>query len=499
MKNIKKILILQFLFLFILPMAFADIIITIPEKDVYNLGEKISAVVSVKGGQDYDGFFSMGIICDDYNLQYYKIPLSLEAGFRIQLTVPPLSLSKGMIGDCRLNSNFEADNGGSIVAADSNDFLITDKLEISMDKILEAKPGEDVVIIGGVRRDSNELFKKGELNISFKEKEYNVNLTSGEFEYTIPLEEDAETGIFPIVVVVGDEDGNYGNKILSLRVSSIPTKIENNLWNNILIPGDNLKAQIILYDRGGDIIGGNISIKVFGPSGEIIAEEEVESSDNFEFRIEKDLVPGDYFLSSEFEDIKKQDDFIIDSYRKIIMEQKGNLVHIENAGNVDYEDEVSITLKSDGKDYLITKNIDLSPGEKTIIDVSKYVPKGIYDIVLPEEAVEADETVDGESEEVGDMAQKNVIKDVSIDDNRDAVKKTAHGLSSITGAVAGVADYVASRPALAAFILVFIILGTVMRYSWGLIRNRIKGKKDETEHIFEDFRFDDDENSKPGD
>ena len=107
-------------------------------------------------------------------------------------------------------------------------------------------------------------------------------------------------------MVVGDEDGNYGNKILSLRVSSIPTKIENNLWNNILIPGDNLKAQIILYDRGGDIIGGNISIKVFGPSGEIIAEEEVESSDNFEFRIEKDLVPGDYFLSSEFEDIKNR-------------------------------------------------------------------------------------------------------------------------------------------------------------------------------------------------
>ena len=65
----------------------------------------------------------MGIICDDYNLQYYKIPLSLEAGFRIQLTVPPLSLSKGMIGDCRLNSNFEADNGGSIVAADSKRFF----------------------------------------------------------------------------------------------------------------------------------------------------------------------------------------------------------------------------------------------------------------------------------------------------------------------------------------------------------------------------------------
>jgi len=118
---------------------------------------------------------------------------------------------------------------------------------------------------------------------------------------------------------------------------------------------------------------------------------------------------------------------------------------------------------------------------------------------LPEEAVEVDETVDEGSENVGDMAQKNVIKDVSIEDNRDVMKKTTGRISSITGAVAGMADYVASRPTLAAFILIFIILGTVMRYSWSFIKNKIKGKKDETEHIFEDFKFDEDEDSKPGD
>ena len=499
MKNLKRALIFQFLFLFILPTTFADISMTIPEKEVYNLGERISADVSIKGEQDYDGFFGMSIICDGYNLQYYKIPLSLEVGFRTQLTVPYLSLSESMIGNCRLKSDFEADDGGSIVVADSNDFLVTDKLKISMDEILESKPGEDVVIFGEMRRASNEIFKKGELNINFKGKEYKANFTSGEFEYTIPLAEDAEAGIVPIVVTVKDQYGNYGNKILSLRVSSVAARIENSFWNDILIPGDNLKAQIILYDHGGDIMGGNIGVRIFGPGEELIVEEEVKSSDNFEFIIEKDLVPGDYFLLSEFEDIKKRDNFIIDVFRKIIMEQEGNLVRIENVGNVDYEDEVSITLKSDGRDYLITKNIDLGLGEKTIIDVSKDVPQGIYDIVLPEEAVEVDETVDEGSENVGDMAQKNVIKDVSIEDNRDVMKKTTGRISSITGAVAGMADYVASRPTLAAFILIFIILGTVMRYSWSFIKNKIKGKKDETEHIFEDFKFDEDEDSKPGD
>lgn len=496
MKNLKKASILHFLFLFSLPIAFADMSVTIPEKDIYNLGEKISADLSIKEDEDYDGFFSMSIICDDYNLQYYKIPLSLEAGFRTQLNVPDLFLSEGVNGDCKLKSDFEADNGESIVSVDSEDFLVTGNLEIRMDKILEAKPGENVVIFGEVRKDSNEIFKKGQAEISFKEEEYNINFTSEEFKYTIHLERDAEAGIVPIVVTIKDQYGNYGNKILSLRVSSVAARIENSFWNDILIPGDNLKAQIILYDHGGEIMEGNIGVKIFGPGDELITEKEVESSDNFEFRVEKDLVPGDYSLVSEFDDIKKQDSFIIEVFRKIIMEQAGNLVHIENVGNVDYEDEVSIALESDGKDYSVNKDIDLSPGEKTIIDLSKGVPEGIYDIVLPEEAVEADWAIDDGSEYI---SEKNVIEGVSIEDNRDVIKKTTGGISSITGAVAGMADFVASRPALAAFILIFIILGTVMRYSWSFIKNSIKGKKDETGHIFEDFKFDENEDSKPGD
>ena len=82
---------------------------------------------------------------------------------------------------------------------------------------------------------------------------------------------------------------------------------------------------------------------------------------------------------------------------------------------------------------------------------------------------------------------------MQIDDNRNVVKKAADGMSGITGAVVGAAGYVASRPTLAAIILILIILGTVTRYSWSFIKNKVKGKEDETEHIFEDFKFDDNE------
>ena len=110
--------------------------------------------------------------------------------------------------------------------------------------------------------------------------------------------------------------------------------------------------------------------------------------------------------------------------------------------------------------------------------------------------MEADWAIDDGSEYI---SEKNVIEGVSIEDNRDVIKKTTGGISSITGAVAGMVDFVASKPALASVILIIIILGTVMRYSWSFIKNSIKGKKDETGHIFEDFKFDENEDSKPGD
>jgi len=501
MKYLKRIFIVQFLLLFIIPVTFADISITLPEKAVYNLGDKISPIVTIKEEQDYDGFFNMNIICKNYNLQYYTIPLSLEAGFRTQLTVPDLSLSKSMIGDCRLKSNFEVSDGENIVAADSGNFIVTDKINLIMDENLEANPGENIIILGEARKAGNETLKKGEAEISFRNKEYSIEVTSGIFEHTIRLDDDAETGIVPMLIVVRDKYDNYGDKILNVNIKSIPTRITNIFENDILLPGDNLKVKIILYDHKSNVMGGNMDVKVLDPNEKIIAEKHVESSNHFEFRMEKNQIPGNYFLLSVFEDIKQQDSFVIGILRKIIMKQEDNFVHIENVGNVEYEDETTIILEGDEETYLINKKIDLEPGEKITIDLSREVPQGTYDIILPEDAVE--DSVQSEGTYEGVLSEDsteitglvNVIQDVQIDDNRNVVKKAAGGISSIAGAVVAAAGYVASKPLLASVVLILIILGTITRYSWGFIKNKVRGKKDDTEHIFEDFKFDED--SKP--
>ncbi|MCK4859638.1 MAG: hypothetical protein KAS87_03650 [Candidatus Omnitrophica bacterium] len=502
MKYLKKHLILLFLFLFIIPMAFGEIIITLPEKDLYNLGEKVVPSVSIKEEQDYyGGRFSLHIFCDNYDELYYITPLSPEANFRRQLTVPELTLSKSMTTKCSLKSNFKAIDGENVDTAWSKEFFVTDELDITINVGLEAKPGEDVILLGIARKHSGELLSEGEAEITFKDTKSEVEVSSfGKFEHTIHLDANVEAGDAPIRIIVTDKYGNYGDQLLDLRVLPISTRIENSFENSILMPGDTLKARVSLYDHNGKVINGSrVNVRIFDPDENLIAEKDIQNLNYFEFKTEKTQMPGNYFLLSAFEDVKEQSTFEIEAVRKIIMNQDGSFVHIENTGNVGYKDEVTIILESDDKKYLINKKIDLKPEEKIMIDLSKEVPQGTYDIILPAETVEEDitDSTNGSSQDV--VEQTNVVENVEIDDNRNVIKKTADGMSAITGAVAGAAGYVASRPTLAAVILVLIILGTVARYSKGFIINKIKGKKEsDTSHIFEDFKYKENEDNKPG-
>lgn len=490
MKYIKRLLILQFLFLFIIPIALAEIAITLPEKDSYNLGEKIAPAVSVKQDKDYDGFFSLNIFCDNYDLQYYTIPLSLEAGVRTQLTVPELSLSSHMIGMCNLKSNFKARDGESIDSASSSAFFVTNKINITLIGKLESKPGKDIVITGKVKKHSNEPLLKGEAIISFKNDEFKAEVVSGKFEYTLNLANDVKAGYIPITTAVIDKYGNYGDAITMFRVIPVPTRIENRFENNILMPGDALKVRVTLYDHTDEIMNGSkISVKIFSPDEKLLAEKNIESLNYLEFQTEKTQIPGDYFLLSAFENIREQSSFTIQTVRKIAMAQEENFVHIENVGNIDYDDKTTIILEANGKKYLINKKISLKPGEKIAIDLSKEVPQGTYDIILPQDAASTSESNTNPSGNVSEVAE-NVVKNVSIDDNRPILKKTADGMSAVTGAAISAAGYIASKPALATTILILIILGTVARYSKDAIIDKIKGKKkNDTSHLFKDFNF----------
>jgi len=309
MKYLKGLIVL-YLFLFIIPVAFAEINIELPEKGFYNLGDKVNPTVSIKEIQNYDGFFSLHIFCDDYDLQYYTVPLSLEAGSRTQLTVPELSLSNSMMNKCRIKSIFEANDGDRINSVWSEYFFVTDRINVSIDKNLEAKPGEEIIISGEIKKNNNEILKNAEVKISFKGQEYNLNITRGQFQRTFRIAENIEAGEIPILVVATDKYGNYGDKISKIKIIPIPTRIENRLEIDVLNPGDNLNVMVILFDHTDNAINGSeINVKIFDPDDKIIAENNIQSMDKIEFKTEVSQIPGNYFLLSSFEDIKKANQF----------------------------------------------------------------------------------------------------------------------------------------------------------------------------------------------
>ena len=143
-----------------------------------------------------------------------------------------------------------------------------------------------------------------------------------------------------------------------------------------------------------------INIKIFNSNDKLVAENDIQSSNYFEFGTE-DLKLGTYFILSSFEGIKKQDSFIV----------------VEVAGQQNLENE----------------------------------PTG---------------------------------------DGQTSQNKIAKGISSVTGAAVSTVGYITSRPALASIILTLIILGTVIHYSWGFIKNKARGKKPEdTSNLFKDYKF----------
>ncbi|MBI2208548.1 hypothetical protein HYU50_03555 [Candidatus Woesearchaeota archaeon] len=496
MKNIKRFLLLQSLLLFVIPYAFAEISITLPAKETYNLGEKIMPTISIKEEQNHDGFFKLHLVCDNYNLQYYTIPIKLEANIRTQVQVPELPLSGPMIGSCSIKAGLDKNDGTNFDAASSAGFLVSNLINIITEENLHSDPGKDILILGDVRKASGELLSEGELSINFRDENEGGNITAGKLEHMLHIDANTEAGEYAINIAIRDKEGNLGDKIVKIEIPQIPTSIQNEIENDVLAPGDTLKAKIALYDHTNKLINvSNINVKVFDPDESPIAEKEVQSSGQFELGIEKHQAPGVYFLFSSYENVDQQSTFTVVMVKKIAMKQENNIVHIENTGNVNYDDETTIILEGNDKKYLINKKLDLKPGESIEIDLSKEVPGGTYDVILPEEAVEQEEPA-GENIIANETSQEsfeaaNVIKDVLIEDKRNAIKKIADGLRAVTGAVVSTASYIVSKPKLASIILVTIILGIITYYSRDYITQRIKGNKPggETSKLFKDFNF----------
>jgi len=484
MKWLKAVF-LSILFLFLMPFVFSTIEVELPEKYSYNLGDGIVASVSIIEDQDYSGFLKAILECGKYKLQYYTTPLNLEANFRTQIQVPELPLFESMKGNCNIEAEFEDTEGDKISRAESKTFIVTDELNISTNDIIYVLPNEKIELEGIVKKNNGENLDTGDVKISFNNKEFDTKVEFGNFKFSLALDPDLDIGNYPILIAVEDKHNNYANKVVQLNVLPVATRIENRLDSESVKPGEALKARVILYGHTGRAMNGTINVDLINTEGKKIVSKEVESLDYINYEFNRNALPGTYTIISKMDNLKEETNFEIEAVKEISMSYNDQKVIIENVGNVDYEDETTIIVENDDKKYLINKKLKLEPGETVSIDLSKEVPSGTYDVVLPQvEASEEEENITEQKEST------NVIEEVEITDNRPAYKKVGSGLGSITGAVAGAGGYVASRPIAASAILIILIVLIVLYYSKGFIIDKVKRKKPEdTTKLFEDFKY----------
>lgn len=452
----------------------AEISISMNGKTNYNLGEKVNPSISVKEDEIYSGFFNAKIKCDDYSVQYYAIPIDIEKDIRTTVGVPPLSLRTEMKGNCAIEASLYDSGNDFTEAKESENFFVSNELRVDINGNFDVKPGEEIDITGEVRKISGELAKNTPLELMFKNENIELN-SRGKFEHTIKIDEKENTGKLSLIVVAKDEYGNYGDKLIKINVLPIPTNIENRIEKETINPGEELNFKVALYDHNNYIIEDyEIETTIVDLENKAIISKKTKSTEDIIFETKKDLAPGEYKIISKFQNITKEDSFFISELKEIYLSYENGIVQVTNTGNVDYKNEVILNLKGKEKDYEISQKLKLLPGETKSIDLSKKVPKGNYDIYFPE-----------------DSAQENkVVLNAGIDDNRNILKKVLGGLNTVTGAVVGTAEYALSKPKIASFILISMVLGILGYYGRGFIKQKIKGeKKEELSGIFKDFEY----------
>src|SRR3989338_4717981 len=157
--------VLLFLIAFLIvpfPFAFADITIT-TDQSIYNLGNKIKASASILQDNTFEGLFELTISCDNYKLQYFLTPISLEANFRTAVNVPELAATSSMLGNCIIAGDLATNDNLVIEQEDSNKFGVTSQLTVLPVKSkITTLPGDTILISGIV----NEAFGNNVLKAS---------------------------------------------------------------------------------------------------------------------------------------------------------------------------------------------------------------------------------------------------------------------------------------------------------------------------------------------
>jgi len=454
----KKSLIL--LLLFIIPIASAGIELTELSQNIYNLGEKIYFNAYIKQDKDMSGLFKIKINCNEYELQYFITPLNLKANEEKKIEIPSLEADSSLLGICRIIAVLES-NEGVVESAESEEFEVAKNLVVSLETNKEEyDPGETIELkIDMMTRYGFDIEPYIDVLID-SDKIDSFNETKIGYETEIP--EKIKSGTHTINIEVNDEEGNSGEASKEITIAQIPTKIDYQLNKEKFLPEETLEIRSLLYDQADDIIHGTLKLVITDPDNNLVYSDDIDSDRIHKYKFSKYAKPGIYSVLTSHEGISKEIFVEVNEYLNLDIKLEGEIVYIKNTGNIHYNDEKSIVVVAEKKNYIITRDIALAPEEETQIELSKELPEGNYEVIVP--------SYDPKAKSFDNVSLENV----AVSDDRSIPKKTTDGIFAITGAVTGAVSTVGGllKPSVAAIIMIMIIFGLSVYFY-------LKGKEEE--------------------
>ena len=486
----KKYFIIFLMIFLILPTAFADISIT-TDQFIYNLGNKIRAAASVMQDNNFEGLFRLTLSCGNYKLQYFLTPINLEANFRTAVSVPELAATQSMLGDCVITGDLVTNDNLLVEEKVSNDFSVTDRLNVlPVRSKATSLPSETMQIAGVVNEAYGNNVLKASAKIALENDSYIADVFDGKFDFTLEIPKNIKSGRHAIEISSYDSKNNFGSSSVELEITAVPSYLITGLSSEELSPGSAIDITASIYDQADDLINDSLGLELTSPKGNNAFIKAVQSSEKIDYEFSQHAEPGLYVLTTTYKNLLVQDFINITTIREVKIKYENESVVIENIGNIPFEDELTFFLESQANKYPIIKKINIEPGKIINIDLSKEVPLGIYNVLLPikeglgpikEKINESIQDSIGTAQESlsGLLLQDKSIlaSDVTIRDNRPIYKKIAGSFAAVTGTLVGASGLLSRNPIAAPMIVIIIVLLIVFRYGGKPIMRLIKRKK----------------------
>ncbi len=476
----KKLFLFLAIFL-IVPAVLADVTI-LAEQGIYNLGNKIRASASVLQETDFDGLFKLTISCDDYRLQYYTTPLSLEQNSRTAIDVPELTATSSMLGKCMITGDLTTNDNLIIEKKVSSAFEVTHKLDVlPVNAKITALPSEPVKIVGVVNEAFGNNLLKANVEVELDNSTYQADAVDGKFDVLIELPKNIKSGKHTIEITASDSKNNIGYGSVELKIIPVQNYINLEVSEHSINPGAKIGITPYLYDQADDLINDSVELEMAYQNEEKIFTKTVQSNEKIEYEFSQYAKPGNYILTGAYKNLQSQAAVNVSALREVKIKYENQSVFIENIGNVPFADELTFIVQNELRKYPITKKISVDPGKLLAFDLSQEVPEGFYNVMLEATGNAVAAITEKIDESIGEAASKEEVlaENTKIDDNRPFYRRIASNFNTISSSLVGADGILSRNPLIAPTILIGIILLLAVKYGRKPLMKLIRREKKE--------------------